>query len=156
MSEIDLSLVGTLSEPFEVDIEKSEIRKFAEAIGDANPLYRDEAYARSKGYASLLAPPTYPTCFRPPVEPVWLRSLDRRRIVAGQMSFEYFKPITAGMRLTCRLRFMGVEDKVGARGRMQLLNNQLQGHDEAGALVFVAGRSTVYRSLEQVEQRSLA
>ena len=57
MSEIDLSLVGTLSEPFEVEIEKSEIRKFAEAIGDTNPLYRDEAYARSKGYASLLAPP---------------------------------------------------------------------------------------------------
>ena len=38
MSEIDLSLVGTLSEPFEVEIENSEVRKFAEAIGDANPL----------------------------------------------------------------------------------------------------------------------
>lgn len=156
MSEIDISLVGTLSEPFEVEVEKSGIRKFAVAIGDDNPLYHDEAYAQSKGYASLLAPPTYPTSFRPPEEPIWLRDLDRRRIVAGQMSFQYFEPIVAGMRLTCRMCFVGVEDKVGSSGRMQIVQNELQGHDESGTLVFVVGRDTVYRSLEQIEKRSLA
>ena len=154
--EIDLSLVGSFSEPFEVEVEKCEIRKFAMAIGDRNPLYFDEAYARGKGYAGLLAPPTYPTCFRPPLVPVWMRGLDQRRIVAGQMAFTYEKPITAGMRLTCRMHFAGVDDKQGAKGRMQIIRQALQGHDKTGELVFVAARNTVYRSLEQVERRSLA
>ncbi len=72
------------------------------------------------------------------------------------MSFEYVRPIVAGMRLTCRLRFAGVEDKTGSKGSMELLHQVLEGHDEAGALVFTAGRSTVYRSLEQIEKRSLS
>ena len=156
MSEIDRSLIGQFSEPFEVEVEKGAIRRFAEAIGDANPLYHDEAYARSLGHASLVAPPTFPTCFRPPQEPPWFANLDRRRVVAGQMSFEIHRPIVAGMRLSCRLRFVGVEDKAGSKGRMELLHQELQGRDDAGELVFSAGRSTVYRSLDQVERRSLA
>ena len=156
MTEIDRSLIGQYSQPFVVEVEKGAIRKFADAIGDPNPLYRDEAHARALGYPGVVAPPTYPTCFRPPAEPAWFAPLDRRRVVAGQMSFEYVRPIVAGMRLTCRLRFEGAEDKAGSKGRMELLHQVLEGHDEAGALVFKAGRSTVYRSLEQVENRSLS
>ena len=156
MAEIDRSLIGRYSEPFTVEVEKGAIRKFADAIGDPNPLYRDEAYARAHGYDGIVAPPTFPTCFRPPQDPPWFEPLDRRRIVAGQMSFEYVRPIVAGMSLTCRMRFVGVDDKEGSRGRMELLNQELEGRDERGELVFTSGRSTVYRSLEQVEKRSLA
>ena len=39
---------------------------------------------------------------------------------------------------------------------MELMHQVLEGRDEAGVLVFTAGRSTVYRSLEQVEKRSLS
>lgn len=156
MAEIDRSLIGQYSEPFTVEIEKGAIRKFADAIGDPNPLYRDEAYAHGLGHASVVAPPTFPTCFRPPQEPPWFAALDRRRVVAGQTWFEYTRPIVAGMRLTCRVRFVGVDDKEGSKGRMQLLHQELQGHDDARELVFTSGRSTVYRSLEQVERKSLS
>jgi hypothetical protein len=156
MAEIDRSLIGQRSEPFWVEVEKGAIRKFADAIGDPNPLYRDEAYARGLGYASVAAPPTYPACFRPPKDPPWIEALDRRRIVAGQVSFEYERPIVAGMRLLCRLRFVGVDEKLGGRGRMELLHQVLEGHDESGSLVFLAGRTTVYRSREQVARGSLA
>lgn len=156
MTEIDRSLVGSYSETFHVDVEKGAIRKFADAIGDLNPLFRDEDVARARGYAGVVAPPTFPTCFRPPAEPPWFQHLDRRRVVAGQMSFDYRCPIVAGMRLSCRLRFVGVEDKRGSRGDMELLHQELEGRDESGQLIFTAGRSTVYRSLSQVENRSLA
>lgn len=156
MTEIDRSLIGQYAAPFEVEVEKGAIRRFAEAIGDANPLYHDEAHARSRGHASVVAPPTFATCFRPPEDPPWIAALDRRRIVAGQVSFELQRPIVAGMRLTCRLQFVGVDEKAGSKGRMELLHQAMQGFDEAGRLVFVAGRSTVYRSLDQVERRSLA
>jgi acyl dehydratase len=155
MTEIDRTLIGRCSAPFTVEVEKGAIRRFADAIGDPNPLYRDEAYARSLGYAGIVAPPTFPTCFRPPEEPPWFAPLDRRRIVAGQVSFEYRQPIVAGMRLSCRVRFEGVDDKQGSKGRMELLHQTLEGRDEGGELVFSAGRTTVYRSLEQVEGQSL-
>lgn len=156
MTEIDRSLIGQLSEPFTVEVEAGAIRKFADAIGDPNPLYRDAAHARALGYRNVVAPPTFPTCFRPPKEPPWFAPLDRRRVVAGQTSFDYVRPIVAGMRLSCRVRFVGVEDKQGSKGHMELLHQAVEGRDENGELVFTAGRSTVYRSLAQVEKRSLA
>lgn len=154
--EIDLSLVGAVSEDFAIEVEKGDIRRFAAAIGDTNPLYIDLAHARAKGYDGLLAPPTFPTTFRPPFVPVWLRNLDQRRIVAGQMAFSYERPIVSGMRLTCRLHLLGVQEKQGKKGRMQIIQQALRGHDAAGNLVFVYERDTIYRSLEQVETRSLA
>ena len=38
--------VGKESVPVKNEVEKGAIRKFAEAIGDPNPLYHDEAYAK--------------------------------------------------------------------------------------------------------------
>lgn len=161
MAEIDRSLIGTLSEPYVVEVEKGAIRKFADAVGDGGALYRDEAAARAAGYDGIPAPPTFPTSFRPPQDPLWLRALDKRRIVAGQFSFAYRRPLVAGMRLECRIRFLGVEDKTGSKGGMELLHQQvegrlLDGQDRPGELVFTAGRTTIYRSLEQVRRGSLA
>lgn len=156
MTEINRSLIGTEGEPFEVEIERGAIRKFVDAIGDTNPLHRDRDYARQHGYDDVVAPPTFPTCFRPVNDPPWLASLDRRRVVAGQMSFEYVQPITAGMTLTCRPKLLDVVEKSGAKGTMELLHQELQGRDVDGNLVFVMGRTTIYRSKEQIEKRSLA
>ena len=64
---IDQGAVGLVSAPQDFDVEKGAIRRFAEAIGDTNPLYLDEAYARARGYASVIAPPTFPTTFRVPL-----------------------------------------------------------------------------------------
>lgn len=156
MSTIDRSLIGEFSTPFVVEVERGAIRKFADAIGDADPRYRDVDHARALGHADLVAPPTFPTCFRPPEEPPWMRSLDRRRVVAGQVAFDHALPIVAGQVLTCRIEFTGVDDKDGAKGRMELLHQRLHGVDAAGRPVFTMSRTTIYRSLAQVERRSLA
>ena len=149
MSELDRSLVGTETPAFTVEVERGAIRRFAEAIGDDNPLFRDPDVARSYGYADVLAPPTFPTSFRLPDDPIWISGLDRRRIVAGEMSFETRHPITAGMVLTCRMRLTGIEDKAGRKGVMQLIHQHLEGRDVHDRIVFVAGRTTVYRPAEQ-------
>ena len=51
--------IGVESEPTVVLIEKEPIRRFAEAIGDPNPLYHDEEYAKKLGYRSIIAPPGF-------------------------------------------------------------------------------------------------
>lgn len=154
MAEIDRSLIGTAAAPFVVEVEKGAIRRFAEAIGDPNPLYRDEAFARAQGFPGVVAPPTFPTSFRPPADPPWMIGLDRRRIVAGEVAFAFVRPIVSGMTLECRLRFVGVEAREGRKGSMELIRQEMTGHDGEG-LVFTHARTTVYRSLEQVERKSL-
>lgn len=147
--EIDRSLIGSESEPYVAEVERGAIRKFAEAIGDPNPLYRSSEFARDSGYADVVAPPTFPVTFRAPDEPIWTRHLDRRRILAGEMRFEYRRPIVAGDRLECRIRFTGVDRATGRSGTMELLRQEIHGTDASGQPVFVQYRTTIYREAKR-------
>ena len=149
MSEVERSLVGTAADPFVVEVERGAIRRFAEAIGDDNPLFRDPGFARRHGYANVVAPPTFPTSFRAPGDPPWIAGLDRRRIVAGEVAFEAHRPITAGMTLVCRLLLRAVEDKAGRGGTMQLLHQDLEARGLDGEVVALARRTTIYRPAGQ-------
>ncbi len=156
MTEIDRTLIGTEMPAFEVEVERGAIRKFARAIGDDNPLFLDVAFARAKGYADLLAPPTFPTTFRTPRQAPWLEALDWRRIVAGGVAFTYRRPLVAGMSLVCRFTLVDVEEKRSSKGAMELMKQDLRAEDDAGALIVILSRTTIYRSLDHVEKASLA
>lgn len=147
--EIDRSLIGSESEPYFAEVERGAIRKFVEAIGDANPLYRDREFARRHGYSDVVAPPTFPVTFRAPVEPIWTRLLDRRRILAGEVRFEYRRPIVAGDVFECRIRFTAVDSAAGRSGAMEFLRQQIHGIDAAGKPVFIHHRTTVYREAKR-------
>jgi acyl dehydratase len=40
-------------------IDRSSIRRYAQAISDLDPLYLDEAYAKTTEYGGIIAPPTF-------------------------------------------------------------------------------------------------
>jgi acyl dehydratase len=143
---VNRSFIGTATEPFIVEVEKGAIRNFAEALGDTNPLYHDEAFARANGYAGLVAPPTFPVSFRPPVRQTWLRDLDEGRILAGEQTFKYVRPVVAGDVLECRVHLVAVEEKQGKSGPMELLFQEMRALDSKGQLVVTNGRMTIYRS----------
>ncbi len=42
-----------------IEIEKGMIKKFAEAVGDSNLLWKDDRYARLNGYDRIIVPPTF-------------------------------------------------------------------------------------------------
>lgn len=56
---IDGSLVGWISEPRVVEVEKGALRLFAKATGETDPIYFDARAAHSAGHRTLPAPPTY-------------------------------------------------------------------------------------------------
>jgi acyl dehydratase len=149
-SEVDRSLLGAATPPFICEIEKGAIRRFAEAIGDLNPLYCDEAYAFSRGYRSVVAPPTFPVALRPPEDPPWISQVDRTRILAGEQTFIYTRPIVAGDILSCQLHFVAVEDKQGSLGHMQVLTQELRGTDLQGQTVFTHRRLSIVREKSSV------
>ena len=146
-AEIDRALIGSSAASFTVEVEKGAIRRFAEAVGDPAQIYFDEAFARSLGYAGIVAPPTFPTTFRPPSKPAWIRGLDEGRFLAGEQGFRYWRPIVAGDRLECALRFTDVQDKRSSRGSMELIIQDLVITSAAGDMVCVNRRVVIYRGL---------
>ena len=144
--EVDRSFVGTATEPFVIEVEKGAIRAFAAAIGDQNPLYRDEAYARGRGYSGLVAPLTFPASFRPPERQPWMQGLDESRVLAGEQYFRYVRRVVSGDVLTCQLHLVRVDEKVGRSGTMEILVQELRASDEQGNLVVTNGRIAVYRA----------
>lgn len=144
--EVDRKFVGTATAPFIIEVEKGAIRSFADAIGDRNPLSRDEAYARSRGYAGLVAPLTFPASFRPPERQPWMLGLDESRVLAGEQYFKYARRIVSGDILTCQLHLVRVDEKVGRSGTMEILIQELRAIDQQGDLVVTNGRVAVYRA----------
>src|SRR3954453_23843196 len=53
------SLIGVRSKPVVNWIERGAVRRFAEAIGDPQPIYCDEDAAMLSRYGGLIAPPTF-------------------------------------------------------------------------------------------------
>ena len=144
-AEIDRALIGSSAAPFVVEVEKGAIRRFAEAIGENAAIYFDEAVARSLGYLGLVAPPTFPTTFRPPSKPAWVLGLDEGRILAGEQGVRYQRPIVAGDRLQCELRLTDVQDKRSSKGTMELMVQDLIVTSASGDLVCVNRRVVIYR-----------
>ena len=53
------SCIGRTTEPVSLpeEISASDIRRYVDATGDANPLWTDEAFARAHGYRGRVVPP---------------------------------------------------------------------------------------------------
>ena len=50
--------IGKVSEARTYDVERGAIRRFAEAIGDPNPLFNSDSEARKSRFGGMIAPPT--------------------------------------------------------------------------------------------------
>jgi len=115
---LDQSFVGRVyppSPPYQVSVEK--IREFAEAIGDANPIYRDRAAAEAAGHRDVIAPPTFATivnlrCIGAIVEDPAL-GLDWSRVVHGEQGFRHHRPIIAGDNLVVVASIQDVMTRAG-------------------------------------------
>jgi hypothetical protein len=51
--------IGQQSPPWDYEVTTTSVRAFARGVGYSDPVYFDEAVARTAGYRSLPAPPTY-------------------------------------------------------------------------------------------------
>lgn len=103
------------TEPYEVGLE--HVREFAAAIGDNNPVYRDRAAAQALGHPDVLAPPTFPFVLsfratRQVIEDPELL-IDYSRVVHGEQSFVYARPIRAGDRLSTTVTIDSVKSMGG-------------------------------------------
>lgn len=108
------------SEPYQLSREK--IREFARAIGDTNPAYHDVAAAQALGYPDLVAPPTVPFVIATAALSAFIfdpdLGLDYGRVVHGEQSFDYTRPLCAGDEIVVDASIEAID----SAGRNEFLN----------------------------------
>lgn len=114
---IDRSHIGVVSEARVIEVEKGQLRFFAKATGETNPIYFDEQAARRAGHPRLPAPPTYAFSLHlgAPATRGGLADLgiDVSRVLHGEQSFTHHRMIYAGDRITLVTRTQDIYQKKG-------------------------------------------
>ncbi len=105
--EIFQSRVGTklrIENQFNELASRDAIRKFADGTGDPNPLWRDNEYARSSVYNSIVAPPSWVNS----VLPTWvLQGLPGVHALHTSTDWEFYRPVIVNDRITPECFFTG-------------------------------------------------
>lgn len=146
---LDKNAVGRTTPPTLNEVEKGAIRRFAEALGDYNPIYYDEDYARASGFTSVVAPPTFPCSFHTGADLRELLGVPLRTLLNAEASFEYERPIVAGDRLLVTSRVAEVQERPSSTGKMEVAVLEDEGRDEEGRLVYRMRRTLVVRGSKE-------
>lgn len=117
-----LALIGKESSPVEMEVEKGAIKRYAAAVGEANPLYLDYEYAKKSKYRNIIAPPGFfgwpakgATGGMQDEEVAELRGAFAKagypRILDGGQEYEYYAPVRAGDTLTAKRKIADMYEK---------------------------------------------
>ncbi|MGP3999164.1 FAS1-like dehydratase domain-containing protein [Streptomyces sp. 8N706] len=147
---LDQSFVGRSyppTPPYEVAREK--IREFAEAIGDANPVYTDPDAAKEFGHPDVIAPPTFvfAITFKAAGQVIEdpALGLDYSRVVHGDQKFVQTRPVRAGDRLSVTSFIESIKSLAGN----DVLSIRGEVYDDSGEHVVTAHTKLVARAAEE-------
>ncbi|MFC2060023.1 MaoC family dehydratase N-terminal domain-containing protein [Chloroflexota bacterium] len=150
-------LTGKVGEVSIMEVERGAIKKYADAVGDTNPLYWDEERARHSRYSSIVAPPGFfgwPTMLTGAM-PLYsklrsemvatLAQYGYSRILDGGIEYEFFRPVQAGDTLAALDRIIDVSEREGKTGKMVLAILETTYTNQKGNLVARARQTTIFR-----------
>ena len=129
-------VIGVESEAITYDVERGAIRKFAEAIGDDNPLYVDEEAARKSRHGGVIAPPTFMRSMsagrsRATVQSPYSAALD------GGSEWEYFEPVRPGDRISVTMKVSDMFEREGRLGNMLFIIRETSYVNQFGKTVAI-------------------
>ena len=127
------------------EVSREMIRKFADAIGDNNPAYRDIEAAKGLGQPDVIAPPTFLTVlgFRLGVGPVGdpELGLNYALVVHGEQRYVHHRPVRAGDVLTAVSTVEDIRDA----GKNELMTIKQEIRTTEGEAVATAYNTIVSR-----------
>ena len=145
---LDKTLIGKSFPPLVVDVDRWQLKFFAKAVGEENPIYFDEAAAVAQGYRAILAPPTYGVTLGCAVPDPFARAiavgLDATKILHTAQSFEYFEPICGGDKITLVATITDVFEK--RRGAFKFMVEETVATNQLGQLTTRFRQTVVERS----------
>jgi acyl dehydratase len=150
---IDRKHIGEVSEPRVIEVEKGQLRFFAKATNETNPIYFDEEAAKAAGHPALPAPPTFvfslalgaPAKRGNILDAENGMGVDMRRILHGEQRFDYHRQIYAGDRVTLVTTTSEIYDKKG--GALEFIAQDTTATNDAGDLLVTMRVVTVVRNV---------
>src|SRR6478752_10084162 len=116
-------------------VSAAKIREFAEAVGSSDPVHVDADVARARGYADVIAPPTFAVLIAQQCDAQLVRDpeagIDFSRVVHGEQTFTHHRPIVAGDRLVAVLHV----DSVRSAGGHSMVTTRSEIATESGEAV---------------------
>jgi len=109
--------IGFEGAPYTHTVETGALIKFAKAVGETNPLYLDEAYAKTTRFGGLIACPTWVSVYPPEVmSGVAVRDLPLARFLHTDDVADIKGVIRPGDRITAVGRYADVYTRNGRNG----------------------------------------
>jgi len=144
---LDRNALGRESKPAVNEVEKGAIRRFAEALGETNPIYFEESAARAAGYRNVVAPPTFPTSLRAGSDlREGLLLSPGKHLLQAEQSLEYARPIVAGDKLTVKSTIAEVAQRATPSGPTDVVVIEDEGRDETGEVVYRSRQLWIVRT----------
>ena len=128
------NMLGRETPPLEIEVEQGNFRRWAEAVGDYNPLWTDPQYAKKSRYGYTIAPPTFaidrgiiPLADQLiPLSPKFLN---------GGTEIEFLKPIKVGDTITTTAKLIDIKEKAGSTGKLVFMTLEINYKNQNGELV---------------------
>jgi acyl dehydratase len=146
---LDKTAVGRTTPATLNEVEKGAIRRFAESLGDYNPIYFDGEFARASGFANVAAPPTFALSFNVGADLRELLGVPVKQLLLSELSYDFERPIVAGDRLLVTSRVAEVTERPGPAGKVEVAVLEDEGRDEAGNSVYRLRRTYVVRAARE-------
>ena len=134
--------IGKESQPTTLDVERTNCRMFARAVGHKDPIFYDEEHAKHKGHRSIVAPPGF---FGTPVfnpgggrgegPPGRGYNIPYKRVLNGGTEYEYFDSVCAGDTLTATTKISGFTERTGSIGPMLITERETTYTNQDGKVV---------------------
>jgi acyl dehydratase len=155
------SLIGKNAGVRIFEVEKGAIRRFTDAVGDPNPLFRDTAYARGTRYGGIIAPPGFfgwpanhpmgmPLVMEFPMElmePLTKAGYMLATALDAGMEYDLFQPVRPGDVLSAATIVKDIRERTGRLGKMCFITLETSYLNQDGVLVARARANTILRSL---------
>ncbi len=138
-----------------------DVQRYAVAVGDMNPLYFDEEYARRSAYGGIIAPPNLLTAIisweagppeaeltpdgLPKVSELKLPLREVSRTMGAGQELEFLVPVRPGDRFTRVSKIVDIAEREGRSGRFVLITSEQRYINQRDEVAVVCRASTIVR-----------
>ena len=130
--------IGSLLSMAVIEVEKGKIRQYVNAMGETNPLYQDEEYAKKSRYSGTIAPPglliTQAMSGGASYDMPWQDPL-KHSVDAGE-TIEFYQPIRPGDILFLTRKLVGLSERESkSLGKMRVQEVEVTYVNQKGQVV---------------------